>query len=217
MKQTSTWKRKVSMEEQLGESKGLPVWAGLAEWRGKHHPNPSHPIPAAIWGNPGTLSLGADPKKGSDWPRHHEDWGIPSKEAWGAHPVPCTLTQPSGSDQYKDLAAYKCKSGQRGVSQSICISDTHIFLKLSAPAHALCVSFFVSKIDMVITRLSGSSSRRREIPALLPFPPWWQHHIPFPFPSEPCARQCWPLHQHLHLHLETLGEKRNASSASSPV
>lgn len=75
---------------------------------------------------------------------------------------------------------------QRGVSQSICISDTHIFLKLSPSAYALCVSFFISKMDMIITRLSGSSSRRGDTcsaaapsmaaPHPLPVPPL--HHVP---------------------------------------
>lgn len=61
------------MEEKLGGSKGLPMWAALAERRGKPHPIPCHPIVAAIWGNPGTLTSGADPKEGSDWPRYHKD------------------------------------------------------------------------------------------------------------------------------------------------
>lgn len=121
--------------------------------------------------------LGADPRKGSDCSSHHKG-GIPSKEAWGVHPVPCTLTLPSGSHQYKYLLPTNANQAQRGVSQSICISDTHIFLKLSPSAYALCVSFFISKMDMIITCLSGSSRRRGDTCSA----PRWQHHIPFPFP-----------------------------------
>lgn len=112
-----------------------------------------------------------------------EPQGLRDPQRGSVGSSPCSLhphTQPSGSDQYKYLAAYECKSGSSGVSQSICISDTHIFLKLSPSAYALCASFFISKMDMVITRLSGSSRRGDACSAAVTSTVLAPHPLPVP-------------------------------------
>lgn len=68
---------------------------------------------------------------------------------------------------------------QCGVSQSICISDTHIFLNLYPSAY-VCLRFFVSKMDMVITRLLAVGGEE-EIPGVLPLAQR-QRRVPFSFP-----------------------------------